>query len=462
MRTETVIAANRFGLGARPGELATIGADPRGWLTEQIRGTTALPAAVSGLDRSANILRSFQAVRQQKSDRKDVAMARDPLAPVRDVLQPAYRSQAEARYLVATQTDQPFRERLVHFWTNHFAVSADKPPVTGLAGSLENEVIRPHVTGRFVDMLLAVERHPAMLLYLDNQGSIGPGSTLARRGAWFGRSDRRLDINENLGREILELHTLGVNAGYTQTDVTAFSKVLTGWSLGGREGRLRGGTPGEFFFREIIHEPGPQTLLGKTYAQEGLEQGEAVLRDLAAHPATARHVAEKLVRHFVADEPPPAVVERVAGAFIDSDGDLTAVYQALIDSPEAWTTENAKFKTPSDFLVSSIRALDVVPDQPRKLLGSLMVLGQPPYRPGSPAGWPDTAKDWAGADALMKRIEWSATVAARAGPELDPLDLAQSALGPLLGTLTRTALGRAESRQQALTLLLVSPDFQRR
>ena len=464
---ETVIAVNRFGLGARPGDLPAIGNDYQDWLLAQVDGPAAVPRIIADLPPSAEVLAEFQAMREDMQKQRRAAAASNQPSPdvvnkARNILGPAYRDQLMARYTVAAETDQPFRERLVHFWSNHFAVSADKPPVTALAGGLENEAIRPHVSGHFADMLLAVERHPAMLLYLDNQTSIGPNSKAAQRMRRFGRGQRKADINENLGREILELHTLGVDGGYSQADVTNFSKVLTGWSVGGGPGRLREGQPGHFVFRSVIHEPGKQTILGKTYGQNGIKQGEAVLGGLARHPATARHLATKLARHFIADEPPATAVDRLASAYLESDGYLPAVYEALVESPEAWDNIFTKYKTPSDFVISSLRALNATPERPRQLIGSLMLMGQPGYRPGSPAGWADTAADWDGADGLMKRIEWATAVGHRAGNLVEPLQLADAVLGPALGEHSGTWIRRAETRAQGLTLLLVSPEFQRR
>ena len=233
--------------------------------------------------------------------------------------------------------------------------------------------------------------------------------------------------------------------------------------MGGGERRaLREGTPGELAFRENIHEPGAQTILGKTYSQPDVRQGEAVLADLAAHPSTAEHVATKLVRHFVADAPPPELVGRIAAVFLDSGGDLPAVYAALVDAEETWRDVHAKYKSPHDFVISAFRAFDRIPDDARFVIGALDMLGQTPYRPGSPAGWPDSAEEWGGADALYKRIEWSNTVARYAGNRINPVALGEAALGPALTDRTRTAVSRAESVTQGTTLLLASPDFQRR
>ena len=461
---DAVIAANRFGLGARPGELQLIGGDARSWLQEQIEGPRPTPEEVEKLPRSAEVFKKYAAgLQERRNARKEGEAAKRVLEGIRKQLAPAYLDQVAARYRLATRTGESFRERLVHFWTNHFAVSADKPQVIALAATLENEAVRPHIAGRFVDLLLAVEAHPAMILYLDNQASIGPHSQLAQRAAHRARTaGRKLDINENLAREILELHTLGVNGGYTQADVTAFAQVLTGWSVGGNRGALAEGTPGEFEFREIAHEPGPKTILSKRYGERGAAQPRAVLRDLARHPATARHIATKLVRHFIADAAPAAAIERVTQAFLDSDGDLPTLHRALIDSPEAWSAATPKFKTPHEFVVSTFRMFDFVPEQPRQIAAPLQLLGQPPYSPGSPAGWPDVADRWDGPDALLKRIEWATAVGERAGSTFQPLALGAQSLGAALSERTRTAISRAASAAQGITLLLASPEFQRR
>jgi uncharacterized protein (DUF1800 family) len=302
-----------------------------------------------------------------------------------------------------------------------------------------------------------------MILYLDNQASIGPNSTLAQRASRRARkAERKLDINENLAREILELHTLGVNGGYTQADVTSFARVLTGWSVGGSRGPLAEGKPGVFEFRENMHEPGARTVVGKRYAESGSAQAKAVLNDLARHPATANHIATKLVRHFVADEPPAAAVERVANVFRETDGDLPSVHRAVVELPQAWEAAQRKFKTPHEFVISSFRALDFVPDKPLQVAAPFQLLGQRPYSPGSPAGWPDTAAQWDGPDALLKRIEWATQLSDRLRSRAKPLDVAAQSLGEALNERTRTAISRAASAAQGTTLLLASPEFMRR
>jgi uncharacterized protein (DUF1800 family) len=470
------IAANRFGLGARPGELAAVARDPKSWLKKQLK---APPPVLSGdgLKPSSETLAKVIALRRQVSEeRRDkkkegASDGEDAVATafkLASVYRPVYVDETYARFSHAIATDRPFLERLTQFWTNHFAVSIDKVAVLGLAGAMEREAIRPRVTGRFADLLSAVEKHPAMLLYLDNPASIGPGSKAAR---YVGRrgNGRKADINENLAREILELHTLGVNGGYTQADVSTFAKAITGWSIGGQDhGRklarlgVDNGTPGEFHFREVFHEPGAKRLLGKTYADDGLKQGEAILRDLALRGETARHVCFKLARHFIADDPPPAAVNRMMRAWLDTKAHLPAVYEAMIESPEAWERPFSKFKTPADYIHSSYRALGIPLRDKRRSLQAFDTLGQRNLSPGSPAGWPDTSADWDGSSSLLKRVAWADVVAQRMGDARNARDLAPQLLGATLADETARAIGRAESGSQALTLLLASPEFMRR
>jgi uncharacterized protein (DUF1800 family) len=472
-RFAPAIAANRFGLGARPGELADLRSDPRGWLTAQLKGG-APQLADSGLRTSQDVLaESLELRRDQREARQakragpqsaapaDANAAAQNLLKLPKIYRPIYVDEVTARLRQAVSTDRPFVERLTQFWTNHFAVSVDKIAVLGLAGTLEREAVRPHVLGNFSDMLLAVEHHPAMLLYLDNHLSVGPSSRAARLLARR-QADRQIGINENLAREILELHTLGVDGGYTQKDVTTFAEVLTGWSIGGSVGRFSRGEPGKYVFRTEVHEPGAKTVLGKRYADEDESQGIAVLRDVAAKPATAKFIATKLARHFIADEPPPETVDRLAKAFMHGRGDLPTVYRALVDSPDAWTQPLAKYKTPSDYVISAFRGLAQPVQTGRGGVAAFELLGQRTYGPGSPAGWPDRSADWDGASALMKRIEWADAVGQRVGTHHNAADLAPNLLGDTLSTETRTAIARAASGAQALTLLLTAPEFLRR
>ena len=456
---EAAIAANRFGFGARPGDLVRIGAQGRGHLQQQLSGPA--PVLRDALPASHELLARVLA---ERAARRDAAPGEQPSAvqlakTVREIYLPAYVAEVGARCRAAITSQSDFLERLVHFWSNHFAVSVDKIAVLGLAGAMEREAIRPHVLGNFADMLLAVEQHPAMLLYLDNHLSIGPDSLAARVAGARGRD---VGLNENLGREILELHTLGVDGGYAQQDVQALAALITGWSVGGEVGRLRGGEPGKFFFRAAFHQPGAQVLLGKRHAEGGVEQGVGALRDLALHPRTAAHLARKLARHFVADDPSPALVGRLQQAYLDARGDLTAVYGALIASTEAWQAPLSKFKTPTDYIYSTYRALELPFGERMADLRLFEMLGQRQFQPGSPAGWPDTSADWDGSSALLKRLEWVQQLGQRIGTTRNAEQVAVSSLGDVLSGATRTAISRAQDAPQALTLLLAAPEFMRR
>jgi uncharacterized protein (DUF1800 family) len=320
------------------------------------------------------------------------------------------------------------------------------------AGSFEREAIRPYVLGRFGDMLKAVEQHPAMLFFLDNQQSLGPDS---RAG-----ENRHRGLNENLAREIMELHTLGVGGGYTQDDVTSLASVITGWTFAGRQGVL--GPPGSFVFNANAHEPGAQRVIGKVYEANGLAQGEAVLADIARHPSTAKFIATKFARHFVADDPPPSLVARLQGTFQKSDGDLKALAMTLVDSDEAWRAPLTKMRSPYEFLVATGRLLGQIPEDPGRYLGGLNVLGQPLWSPAGPNGFPDSNAAWAAPEGMKLRLDISAQVAARVAESIDPNVLLELAAAEAASTETRHTIERAESRQQALALLLMSPEFQRR
>ncbi|MCC8947653.1 DUF1800 family protein [Bradyrhizobium sp. Arg62] len=376
-----------------------------------------------------------------------------PPAQPLNIIQKTFRAEALARLQRGVVADCGFVERLVVFWSNHFCVSANKGALARMwAGSFEREAIRPHVLGRFPDMLKAVEQHPAMLFFLDNQQSLGPES---RAGI-----NRNRGLNENLAREIMELHTLGVGGGYTQDDVTALARVITGWTFAGRRGQL--GVPGSFVFNANAHQPGPQQVLGKSYAQAGVAQGEAVLSDIARHPSTAKFIATKFARHFVADDPPPALVARLQDTFTKTDGDLRALATALVQSSEAWQAPLTKMRSPYEFLVASGRLLARNPEDPSRYLNGLNVLGQPLWSPAGPNGFPDTAAAWAAPEGIKLRLDISAQVASQLADRFDPRDLLELIAADAASPETRRTIERAESRQQALALLLMSPEFQRR
>jgi uncharacterized protein (DUF1800 family) len=502
------IALNRFGLGARAGDAPP--ADPKGWLFAQFEQYQPRPAAWASQPDSVALSTELAQQRMQFSQQAwqdpaegasatQVGAASSASAgaqistqisaqsnaettrqaeqkALRDEILDLYRASVNARVTSALTTSTPFVERLVHFWANHFAVSVEKGGVAALAGSFEAEAIRPHVLGRFEDMLVAVERHPAMQVFLDQTRSVGPDSIAALRAAQR-NPERKRGLNENLAREIMELHTLGVRSGYSQDDVTEFARALTDWSLAGNPGNLgnagnlasanrrgveQSAAPGSFVFRAALHEPGSRTIMGRSYDEPGEAQALAILHDLASAPATAQHIGVKLARHFVADNPPPGVSERLANAFERSNGDLPTVYRALLDTPQAWSPTAAKFKTPWEWTISSMRGLGWQDLGNLQSAPILTQLGQPVWRPGSPAGYDDIAASWAAPDALVRRVEMAQRFAARVGDRLNARSLGQTLLAGSLGEPTSTAVARAESTSTAIALLLVSPDFQRR
>jgi uncharacterized protein (DUF1800 family) len=356
--------------------------------------------------------------------------------------------EAKVHYDAAVRAEIGFAERLVWFWSNHFCINSND---TVQAGAYEREAIRPHVLGKFVDLLTAVESHSAMLVYLGNAASMGPNSVAG--------INRDRGLNENLGREILELHTLFVRTGYTQDDVVSFAKVITGWTTYLPDLPERGG---EFLFYQRFHEPGPQTVLGKAYRDTGFEQGKEVLADLARHPATALHVATKLARHFVADEPPATLVETLRQKFIETDGDLWQVARALVMAPESWAPEQTKLKRPSEWMMTYIRAAGFNGVNARLTAPALTRLGEPLWRPPSPKGFPDEEGAWM--DGIAHRLDTANAIAQNPANQerLDPKAMLETALGPLASADTRSAVNRAETKQQAVTLLLMAPEFQRR
>jgi uncharacterized protein (DUF1800 family) len=442
---DAFIAANRFGLGPRPGELAAIVRDPRGWLKAQLRPAPA-PRELADLPPAADALGQFLKARRQGVG------AITALFKEGGGMRARFLAEVEQRALAQTKSAAPFVERLVAFWSNHFTVSAARFFVAPVAGAFEREAIRPHVLGRFAGMLRAAAGHPAMLLYLDNAGSIGPNSPAGRLV--------KLGLNENLAREILELHTLGVNGGYTQKDVTEFARILTGWSVEGLGPQAE--PTGRFKFLAVAHEPGAKSLLGKTYAQGGMAEGEAALADLARHPSTARFIATKLARHFVADDPPPAAVERLARVFRDSDGDLAKVSAALVDLPEAWRAPLAKVKSPYEYAISAFRAFNLSKRPDRGFIASFHTLRQVPFTAPSPAGWPDRSADWISPEALMRRLEWARVlgrVAERGGV---PEALFAGTIAPVARPGTREAVLAAATPGESVALVLASAEFQRR
>lgn len=428
-----VIASHRFGLSQV--SLASVGPDPRAWVMNQLQRPTLLD--LTGLPDSAAVAETTRQIRQMS----------EPTSEARRQLREGNQSALRRRWQHQIETPTPVYERWVMFWANHFTVSGTKATTAGMVWPFENEAVRPHATSRFAVLLRAATVHPGMLLYLDNAQSIGPDS---RQGLRRGRG-----LNENLARELLELHTLGVHGGYTQTDVRELARLLTGWTVGNAQ------RPGPGFVA-ALHDPGNKRVLGRDY-REGPQALDEVLTDLARHPATAEHLADKLARHFVADDPPPALVQALARRYRDTDGDLLQVADALFGHEQAWAAHRpGKVRRPEELVLSAHRLLQLPMGQPDRTLAALTAMGQPLGRAPSPQGWPDRHDDWLGPDALLKRVEWAASVGRSAGNLADARRLADLAWGPALTSESRQQIARAESGAQALTLLLASPEFQRR
>ncbi len=503
----SLVALNRFGLGARPGEARTLPdrAAAEAWLLGQVGGPSELqvPPGVTVPDRAA-AGRALEGTRGP-----DVQEGRRRLQEIRT-------EESTAVLAARVLTDRPFTERLVAFWSNHLCVSFQgRLPVLGLAGLYEREVIRPHVYGRFSDMLLASARHPAMLLYLDNVRSVGPGSPVARlaaeqrarQAARPGAAEARPGLlanpglNENYARELMELHTLGVDGGYTQADVEALARILTGWTVAGpgalpgvpgipaailrqglREG-IGGGAPEpgtlSFLFREGLHEPGAQTLLGKRYGARGEAKGEEAIRDLAAHPATARFLARKLAMHFVSDDPPEGAVEALAEAYRESEGDLAHLSRTLVRLDAPWSPEARKLRTPQEWTLAALRTgaapagagpvatRPAAPNAERRIVQTvrglqlmLQRLRHPLWGPPSPAGYGDGAREWSDPDSLMNRAELARMLAQRLGPVRNPEALAEvvplDTDDPLRAFLSDSSIAPPER----IALLLGGPAFQ--
>jgi uncharacterized protein (DUF1800 family) len=489
-RFDWQLALSRFGYGARPGDGARAG-DPKDALLAELATPHGAQIANAELRATPQILQDVYAYEvRQKMEREAAALAAlagsamptpevaallFPAAPTATAAGPemaagsmpsgaavkpetppqqkAFRADVQARLAQAYAAPVGFVERLVAFWSNHFCVSVAKSAIgRGAAGAFEREAIRPHVLGRFADMLLAVERHPAMLNFLDNQQSIGPNSVAGH--------NNKSGLNENLAREILELHTMGVGSGYTQTDVTQLAYILTGWTIVGRDGKL--GEPGTFVFNANAHEPTAATLLGRVYMQDGVAQGEAALRDIAREDATANHIAFKFARHFVADAPDAALVQRLAVFFRETDGDLGALARALVNDAAAWSAPPTKIRNPWEMTVAAYRAFARTPEDPGPALNALNLLGMPLWQPGGPNGFSDESAAWSSPEGMKTRLQLAAQFAHQIKDAPAPLELVDDILGPNVCAATRETVARAESREQAYALLLLSPEFQRR
>ncbi len=501
---------NRLGFGPRPGDLALVGRNPQAWIEQQLApASTPLPASLTDKLRESvvvdsdpiAVLREFVALIQQNQiaanaaaqtpQATDMAAMREAAVPAAAVRRdgPAlvtplgsylrtYQLPAlESRLFRALESPRQLEEVMVDFWFNHFNVFQGKNLLRVLVGNYEHHAIRPFAMGRFRDLLVATAHHPAMLYYLDNWQSIGTRADGGVRG-----------LNENYARELMELHTLGVDGGYTQRDVTELARMLTGWTLVPlraqraeaamdsmaatmatalpKKGRAEA-MPG-FWFNERVHDRGSKHWLGQTVAPQGKAEGDLALEQLARHPATARHISRKLVQYFVSDRPDAALVDSLAKVFIAEDGQIVPVLRALFASDAFWAAENVagKFKTPYHYAVSTLRASGATLTNTPAVLGlagQLAVQGMPLFGCPTPDGYKNTEAAWLNPDGMSKRINFAAQVAAgRLGGSVEPEAL-MAELGPLVTPATRSLVAQqSEDKALAATLVLAGPGMMRR
>ncbi len=526
-RDAIVHTLNRLGYGPRPGDVdrvAAMGLDA--YIEQQLHPERIADAAVQQrlaayptiTLTTAELWKDYfgpaetlRRAEQREAARDPQMAATPPAAPQPQSQSPEQRAARQkeqqvlqdlmqARMVRAVLSERQLEEVLVDFWFNHFNVFSGKGQVRQYLTEYEHQAIRPHVLGNFRDMLGAVAESPAMLFYLDNFQSVDPKAAQRQADALEAQRQRPLvrarqrqltetqreqqeqrltqlrnrGLNENYARELMELHTLGVDGGYTQADVVAVARAFTGWTID----RPRDG--GTFQFNAQMHDNDPKVVLGRTVKAGGKQDGEAVLDLLAAHPSTAKFIATKLARRFVADEPPAGLVDRVAKVFLDTKGDLRAVTRAVITSPEFFSAEarRAKVKTPLEFVASAVRATGAAVNNPAPLVQALRELGMPLYGAQPPTGWGDTAEDWVNTGALLKRLNFAIALSGGQGqargvrvnvrtlaPDTSPATqarLVSTLVGTDVSAMTKETLAKADSPQHLVALTLGSPEFQRR
>jgi len=453
---QATLATQRFSLGPLPHEIKKVSAHPQQWLLAQLTLSPAvhfdpsLPSANDILMAQATYKKAKKEAKQQTTPPTNNMSSMMAEVPLKNPNSGFYKQLTADALQQSIKSEHGFNWRCLDFFSNHFSVTAQDPVMMGLAATLEREAIAPHLLGHFDDLLLAVCQHPAMLIYLNNEKSIGPSTRFAKKNR---------GLNENLAREILELHTLGVNGGYLQQDVTELAKGITGWSVAIPAQETTQG----FIFRAQKHEPGKRVLLGKQYPEEGQRQGEAMLKDIANHPSTARFISTKIIQSFISDEAPEVLIEHLTQQWIASHGHLKTVFSALVTHPLAWQLTQQKYKTPREFVVSTYRALNLTGLPIKQVQNALRTLGQAPFKAGSPAGYGDQQQDWDGANALMARINWVAQLTGKKNlANMDVNAFIDNTFAQTLSTNSYQVITRAESRQQALILALLSPEFLRR
>ncbi|EDK30580.1 hypothetical protein VSWAT3_24894 [Vibrionales bacterium SWAT-3] len=448
--TLKIVGEQRFGFGPRLGQTAYYSP------LEQLDKKPFIHQSIQALPTTESILITVGENREQRKKAKgDEQKMQAMKKEAQSFLRTHYRQQAQARHLQSVETPYGFQERIVQFWSNHFAISVDNRKLMPLAASIENDVVRKHWNGNFGDMLMASSKHPAMLLYLDNQLSIGPNSKVGKR--------RDKGLNENLAREILELHTLGVDGAYNQQDVIALAKAISGWGI-----KFQSPNAG-FRFANNLHEPGSLTLLGKSYSQSGVSQGESCLQTLATHKDTAKHLVGKLCQHFIGDTPKELSNQMVA-AYLKGNGDLLPVYRLLLSSEQASEPNPNRFRPPKEWLFAVLRSAEIPLDD-KQVLNTLNTLGQPPFKPGSPAGWSDQDRDHNSPSALTQRMQVAnrlASITIKSGKAcgIKPKAVVDNVIAVLYGDAidehTQIVLNKADSAAMQLSLLWLSPQFQYR
>lgn len=444
MQRTPELALHRFGFGLRPGD--TLPSDPVGWLKGQIKRQPE-PASFAQFPSAHETLTN-------EPDLKKIGKAKRGEYG-RGILKMLNLALSE-RLALAVSGDTPFHERLVWFWTNHFAIPiAANTRVASLLFDFERTAIRPFATGKFVDMLLATARAPAMLYVLNNAKSIGPNSSFGQR--------RERGLNENYAREVMELHTVGLNGGYKQDDIIELAKILTGWTVAPAKRLEQGKT---FVFLPQWHEPGEKVVMGVRYPEEGEQEGVKALTALANHPSTAKYLARKFATHFTSDKPDESLVAALEKSFLDTGGDLGALAHTLIDHDAAWAPSLAKARSPEIYVAAAARTIWAKnpPDSDSrvKLIETTARFGQPPCQPPSVKGFPDDSAAWLGPDQVLDRVDWAIEMAEETRSTVNPIEIAQGVLGSLMSETTRKSIAGAPTPQEGLALVLVSPEFMRR
>jgi uncharacterized protein (DUF1800 family) len=417
-------ALNRLAFGARPGEADRIAAEGvDAWIERQMHPESipdqAVDARLSQLATlqmsNTDIVNKYYApiAEARKEKKAGEALDTDEMKMLRQKSQEVVKDLVAQKIIRATDSDRQLNEVMVDFWFNHFNVFVGKGIDRFLLTSYERDTIRPHVWGRFEDLLMATAKSPAMLFYLDNATSVAAPENRPQRPQRFGLfggffapqmqqgAKPKGGLNENYAREIMELHTLGVDGGYTQKDVTELARVFTGWSIDRKTG--------QFVFRPMLHDRGAKTVLGVHFAPGGgIEEGERMIHILAHQPATAHHIALELCQRLVSDNPPAALVDRVAAKFLSSDGDLRATVKAIVVSPEFWdpATFRSKEKTPFEYVVSALRAVDATINNPMPVARALQQIGEPLYGAQPPTGYSNASDVWINDGALMNRLNF--------------------------------------------------------